>query len=49
MSGQTLVEGGEIDGDNFSLRVLQRWENGTWLILSEMYNDANRDRTYDGA
>jgi uncharacterized protein (TIGR02246 family) len=47
VEGQKLVDGGEIEvRDNFSLRVLQRQTDGTWLIVSEMYNDANRDETY---
>jgi uncharacterized protein (TIGR02246 family) len=47
VQGQKLVGGGEIEvRDNFSLRVLQRQSDGKWLIVSEMYNDANRDQTY---
>jgi uncharacterized protein (TIGR02246 family) len=47
VEGQKLVGGGEIEvRDNFSLRVLQRQTDGTWLIVSEMYNDANREVTY---
>ena len=42
-----MVGGGEIEvRDNFSLRVLQRQDDGKWLIVSEMYNDANREQTY---
>jgi uncharacterized protein (TIGR02246 family) len=49
VEGQKLVGGGEIEvRDNHSLRVLQRQPDGTWLIVSEMYNDANRDKTYEG-
>jgi uncharacterized protein (TIGR02246 family) len=49
VEGQKLVGGGEIEvRDNFSLRVLQRQNDGTWLIVSEMYNDANREETYEG-
>ncbi len=49
VGGQRLVGGGEIDvRDNHSLRVLQRQPDGTWLIVSEMYNDANQDKTYEG-
>ena len=49
VEGQKLVGGGEIEvRDNHSLRVLQRQEDGSWLIVSEMYNDANREETYDG-
>lgn len=48
--GQKLLDGGEIEErDNFSLRVLQRQPDGAWLIVSEMYNDANREVTYEGA
>ncbi len=47
VEGQKLVGGGEIEvRDNFSLRVLRRQHDGTWLIVSEMYNDANREQTY---
>jgi uncharacterized protein (TIGR02246 family) len=50
VEGQKLLDGGEIEvRDNFSLRVLQRQDSGKWLIVSEMYNDANRDETYAGA
>jgi uncharacterized protein (TIGR02246 family) len=49
VEGQKLVEGGEIEArDNHSLRVLQRQDDGSWLIVSEMYNDANREQTYEG-
>ena len=48
VEGQKLVGGGEIEiRDNHSLRVLHRQPNGTWLIVSEMYNDANRETTYE--
>jgi uncharacterized protein (TIGR02246 family) len=47
VEGQKLVGGGEIEvRDN--LRVLQRQSDGSWLIVSEMYNDANREQTYEG-
>jgi uncharacterized protein (TIGR02246 family) len=47
VEGQKLLDGSAIDvRDNFSLRVLQRQENGSWLIVSEMYNDANHEVTY---
>jgi uncharacterized protein (TIGR02246 family) len=47
VEGQKLVDGGVMDErDNFSLRVLQRQSDGRWLIVSEMYNDANRESTY---
>ena len=49
VAGQKLVGGGEIEvRDNHSLRVLQRQGDGSWLIVSEMYNDANREQTYEG-
>ena len=49
VEGQKLVGGGEIEvRDNHSLRVLQRQPDGRWLIVSEMYNDANRETTYEG-
>jgi uncharacterized protein (TIGR02246 family) len=48
VEGQKLVGGGEIEvRDNFSLRVLRRQNDGRWLIVSEMYNDANREQTYE--
>jgi uncharacterized protein (TIGR02246 family) len=50
VEGQKLVGGGEIEvRDNYSLRVLQRQSDGRWLIVSEMYNDANRETTFEGA
>ncbi len=49
VEGQKLAGGGEIEvRDNHSLRVLQRQNDGSWLIVSEMYNDANREQTYQG-
>jgi len=46
--GQKLVDGGEIDRrDNFSLRVLHRQADGSWPIVSELFNDANRESAYD--
>src|SRR5271163_2854602 len=49
VEGQKLAGAGEIEvRDNHSLRVLQRQGDGSWLIVSEMYNDANRERTYEG-
>src|SRR5580698_45976 len=48
VEGQKLVGGGEIEvRDNHSLRVLHRQSDGSWLIVSEMYNDANREQTYE--
>jgi uncharacterized protein (TIGR02246 family) len=47
VAGQKLVGGGEIpERDNRSLRVLHRQADGAWPIVSEMYNDANREVTY---
>ncbi len=47
VEGQKLVGGGEIEvRDNHSLRVLQRQPDGAWLIVSEMYNDANQEKSY---
>jgi uncharacterized protein (TIGR02246 family) len=47
VEGQLLVGGDSIpERDNFSLRVLKRQPDGEWLIVSEMYNDANTDKTY---
>jgi uncharacterized protein (TIGR02246 family) len=49
VEGQKLVGGGEIEvRDNHSLRVLHRQDDGSWLIASEMYNDANREQTFEG-
>jgi ketosteroid isomerase-like protein len=49
VEGQKLVGGGEIEvRDNHSLGVLQCQGDRSWLILSEMYNDANREQTYEG-
>src|SRR6201985_2903777 len=44
--GQGLVVGGTLDRDNFSLRALQRQADGSWVIVSEMYQDANTETTY---
>jgi uncharacterized protein (TIGR02246 family) len=47
ITGQKLIGGGEIElRDNFSLRVLHRQPDGSWPIVSEMFNDANRESTY---
>jgi uncharacterized protein (TIGR02246 family) len=47
VEGQGLLAGGAIElRDNFLLRVLQRQPDGSWRIVSEMFNDANRDGTY---
>jgi uncharacterized protein (TIGR02246 family) len=49
VTGQGLVGGGTIPlRDNHSLRVLQRQPDGRWLIVSEMYMDANTTQSYAG-
>ena len=48
VKGQGVVGGGVMDRDNFSLRALQRQGEGSWLIVSEMFQDANTERTYEG-
>jgi uncharacterized protein (TIGR02246 family) len=49
IEGQKLLDGGVIDErDNHSLHVLQRQSDGTWLVVSEIYMDANRDQSYIG-
>jgi len=47
VKGQGLVGGGSLDRDNFSLRALQRQHDGSWLIVSEMFQDANTETTYE--
>jgi len=46
VKGQGVVGGGTLDRDNFSLRALQRRQDGSWLIVSEMFSDANTETTY---
>jgi uncharacterized protein (TIGR02246 family) len=47
VEGQKLLAGGEIElRDNYSLRVLHRQADGSWPIVSEMFNDANRETTF---
>jgi uncharacterized protein (TIGR02246 family) len=46
IKGQGLIGGGILDRDNFSLRALQRQADGSWLIVSEMFQDANTETTY---
>jgi uncharacterized protein (TIGR02246 family) len=47
VAGQQVIGGGEIEErDNYSLRVLRRQPDGSWPIVSEMFNDANREATY---
>ena len=43
---QGLVGGGTLDRDNFSLRAFQRQAEGSWLIVSEIFQDANTETTY---
>jgi len=47
VTGQGLVGGATLDRDNFSLRALQRQDDGSWLIVSEMFQDANTEITYE--
>jgi uncharacterized protein (TIGR02246 family) len=46
IKGQGLVGGATMDRDNFSLRALQRQADGSWIIVSEMFQDANTETTY---
>jgi uncharacterized protein (TIGR02246 family) len=46
VKGQGLVGGGTLDRDNFSLHALQRQDDGSWLIVSEMFQDANTETSY---
>jgi len=46
IKGQGLVGGGTLDRESFSLRALQRTADGSWLIVSEMFQDANTETTY---
>ncbi len=46
VKGHGLVGGGTLDRDNFSLRALKRQDDGSWLIVSEMFHDANTETTY---
>jgi uncharacterized protein (TIGR02246 family) len=46
IKGQGVFGGGTLDRDNFSLRALQRQIDGSWLIVSEMFQDANTEATY---
>jgi ketosteroid isomerase-like protein len=49
IEGQGLVGGGAIPvRDNHSLRILQKQADGRWLIVSEMYMDANTQQSYSG-
>lgn len=46
VKGQVLVDGGTLDRDNYSSRALQRQTDGSWLIVSEMFQDANTETSY---
>lgn len=50
VKGQGLVGGGRwiatISHCAFSLRALQRQDDGSWLIASEMFQDANTETSY---
>lgn len=46
IKGQGLVGGATLDRDNFSLRALQRQADGSWIIVSEMFQGANTEATY---
>jgi uncharacterized protein (TIGR02246 family) len=46
VKGQGVVGGATLDRDNFSLRALARQQDGCWLIVSEMFSDANTETTY---
>jgi uncharacterized protein (TIGR02246 family) len=46
VKGQGVVGGGTMNRDNYSVRVLQRQPDGSWLIVSEMFQDANTETTY---
>ena len=46
VKGQGVVGGETLDRDNFSLRALARQQDGCWLIVSEMFSDANTETTY---
>jgi ketosteroid isomerase-like protein len=49
IAGQGLVGGGAIlVRDNHSLRMLQRQADCRWLIVSEIYMDANTEQSYAG-
>ncbi|MFZ1164694.1 hypothetical protein [Mycobacterium sp.] len=41
-----MLVGGALDRDNFLLRALQRQADRSWLIVSEMFQDANAATTY---
>ena len=46
IKGQGLVGGGTLDRANFSLRALQRQADGSRVIVSAMFQDANTETTY---
>jgi hypothetical protein len=43
IKGQGVVGGGTLERDNFSLRALQRQADGSWLIVSKMFQEANTE------
>lgn len=45
IKGQGLVGGDTMDRDDFSIRVRQRHTDGSWLIVSEMFQDADTEVT----
>lgn len=48
--GQRLLDGGVIEErDNHSIRIVQRQPDGRWLIVSEMYMDANKEPSHAAA
>jgi uncharacterized protein (TIGR02246 family) len=46
IKGQGLVGGGTLDRENYSLRAIQRQPDRSWLIVSEMFQDANTETSY---
>ena len=48
VQGQKFVDGGEIEVRDNPRSGCCSASPGAWLIVSEMYNDANREETYEG-
>lgn len=47
LKGQLLVGGAAIPlRDNYSLRILQKQPDGSWLVVSEISMDARQDQSY---
>jgi uncharacterized protein (TIGR02246 family) len=46
IKGQGLIGGATLERGNFSLRALQRQADGSWIIVSEMFQDPNTETTY---